>query len=439
MLNKYSPARILAIVFLGIIFTGTAVLYLPAAQNPDLPRTGLIDCLFTATSAVCVTGLVVNTISDSFSLFGQLIILLLVQIGGLGYMTLATMTAMIFGKLPLQDKLVLDREYNQLTFEGIGKYVKRAVKLMVVFECAGMVLLFFCFLPHMDTAGAAYGAVFHSISAFCNAGFSTLPNNFVGFENSLFMIMTITTLSLCGGLGYIVLIELLNYRHSGKLSLHTKMVVYGTVCFMVFPTIFVLIAEYSNPLTLGDLSFSGKLVNAFFLSVSCKIAGFNSIAIGSFTSITLFLLIILMFIGGAPASTAGGIKITTFMVLASMLWSTLRGRRDTNFLGRRIDEDVIKKSFTVFLASLLWVCVVTALLLCFEKFTFIEILFECVSAFGIVGLSTGITPELSPMSKLIVMFTMFLGRLGPLTIGAAVLKTYTQVRVRYPHEKVLVG
>ncbi|MFH1282748.1 MAG: potassium transporter TrkG [bacterium] len=441
MFSKYSPARILTIVFLGCIFLGTLLLYLPISQNRNLGVVSLLDCLFTATSAVCVTGLAVNTMSESFTYFGQFVILILIQLGGLGYMTLATLGAILFGRIPLNEKLVFNEPAHEVTlsYEGFGKFLVRAFKLILLIEAAGLLILLVFFLKYFSFGESFYHALFHSISGFCNAGFSSLPNGLVDFNDNYGLLSGVIFVSVCGCMGYVVLIEAVNYRKIKKLTLHSKMVILGLAIFYIIPAGLIFLSEFGNPETIGNMSLTGKIFNSIFPATVGKVAGFDTFPTGNFNNFTLFLMIFIMFVGGAPGGTAGGVKVTTFMVIFSTLWSTLKGRRDVNFFGRRIEYDIIKKSFTVIFAALLWISFATILMLSFEKFKFIDILFECVSAFNIVGLSTGITTKLGSLSKLIIIISMFLGRLGPLTIGVAVLKSYHVGKIRYPCEKVLVG
>lgn len=439
MFKRFSPAQVLVTLFVVVILLGTCILYLPWCHNQNAPHASLLNCLFTATSAICVTGLSVYTLSDQFSLLGQTVIMILFQLGGLGYITIASLLAVVYGKLPLKEKLVLDKEYNQHTFEGIKRFTIKTALVVFGFECIGFAIMLACFLPSMALGPAVFHALFHAISSFCNVGFSSFPNGLEGFTTHLPLLVSVTMLSLIGGLGYVVLFDMIQYRQTKKLSLHTKTVLVSTGIVIIIGPLLLLLAEYHNPATMGSLSVLEKVVNSFFMGASARTSGFNSVSTASLTSFSLFLLILLMFIGGGPASTAGGIKVTTLWVVLSTIWATLRRHKDTTLFWRRIDEDSINKACTVISVSVAWICLSTIMVLATQDHRFIEVVFECVSAFGIVGLSMGITPELTPLSKLIIIISMLLGRLGPLTIGIAVLRSAHDTRIRYPQESVFIG
>jgi len=313
------------------------------------------------------------------------------------------------------------------------------VKLILVFESAGALLMFFYFYPKFGVYRSIYYGVFHSISAFNNAGFSVFPHGFIDYSGSLMMLSVIAFLVICGGLGYIVLLELYNYPSTRKIMLHSKMVLVSTVLFLLVPTLLFFISEFHNPVTIGSMGFFHKALNSFFNVTMARTAGFSSLNFGYLNSFTLFMMIFLMFVGAAPGGTGGGVKITTFTVIISTIYATLRGRSDVNFFGRRIDEGAIKKSFTVVAISMLWIFAAAIILISIERYNLYDILFETVSAFGTVGLSTGITSSLTAASKIMVILTMFIGRLGPLTLGTAIMLSGSGSRVRFPQGKVLVG
>lgn len=445
-LRALSPAQVLVIGFASLILAGSLLLSLPVASATGQPHRYL-DALFTATSAVCVSGLVVVDTGTSFSPFGQLVILALIQTGGLGFMTISTSLALLIGKrIGLRERLLIQEAFNQFNLSGLVRLIRHVLAVTLIFEGTGAILLAMRFMSTMPFAQALYYGVFHSVSAFCNAGFDLFGRIYGPFSslsayvNDWLVNSVVTALIIIGGLGFTVLLDLQNFFRGGRLSLHTRLVITVTVTLIVVGTVMVFLLEFNNPLTLGKLPPSGKVLASFFQAVTPRTAGFNTLDIGKFKEATLFLMIILMFIGASPSSTGGGIKTTTLGSLMVTVWATIRGRKEVELYERRLPMETVFKSLTVALISLSLVILVTLILNVTEKFSFLEILFEVTSAFGTVGLTTGITPFLSDLGRILIMATMFSGRIGLFTIAVALARRMqVEGTYRYVEEKVIIG
>ncbi|MBI5682110.1 MAG: hypothetical protein HZC45_02915 [Deltaproteobacteria bacterium] len=443
---ELSPSQIITLGFLGIILIGTIILALPISSAKD--SLTLVDALFTSTSAVCVTGLIVIDTPNDLSMFGQIATLLLIQIGGLGYMTSATILSIVVGKkVGLKQRLVLQEALNVLSLEGLIRFTKGVLKVTFLFELIGAVLLSIRFAMDMDIFKAIYFGIFHSISAFNNAGFSLFSNNLMGYRNDIFSNIVITGLIIIGGIGFLVISDVYKYtrREVTRLSTHTKLVISVTSTLIVSGTTAILLFEYFNPQTFASFSLKSNLLTAYFHSISARTAGFNTIDISLMQSSTLFLIIMLMAVGASPGGTGGGMKTTTFGVMMIGLWSTIRGHTDTVFFERRVSHELITRAYAIGAMAFLVVNISTLLLLLEEKSDYLHTLFEAVSAFATVGLSVGdggvrsLSALFTDMGKLTVALTMFIGRVGPLTMGMAVIKKAEMVRLRYPEGKVLIG
>ena len=440
--TSLTPPQILVIGFALVIFSGTLLLALPAATTNGL-GTPLINAFFTATSAVCVTGLTVVDTGSFFTYFGQGVIALLLQIGGLGFMTMSVLFALAVGKrIMLKERLIMQEALNQVNVQGIVRVTKFLVVFAFAVEIIGAILLAIRWAPELGMKKALWYGLFHTISAYCNGGFGLFSDNLVSYVADPTVNLVITTLIIVGGIGITVLIDLSNcitYRRI-KLSLHTKMVLAMTGSLILFGTVVIFIFEQSNPGSMANLSWGGKLFGAYFQSVTARTAGFNSLPIGALQPITLFVLIILMFIGASPGSTGGGIKTTTFGTILALIRSILKGKTEVEIFHRTIPQDIILKALTILIMALGIVILGTAALLCTEPFSLMQILFEEVSAFGTVGLSTGITADLSGPGKLIVSLTMFLGRVGPLTLAFALTERMRKKsQLKFPEERITVG
>ncbi len=439
--DRLSPPKVLVIGFAVLIAIGGLLLSLPLSSRGG-DRLPFGDALFTSTSAVCVTGLVVVDTYDQFSLFGQLVIICLIQIGGLGIMTMSTLVFLILRKrVTLRERILIREAMNQLTLEGMVRLIRKVIVVTVVVEGIGAVLLTLRWSEEMSLPRAAYYGLFHAVSAFSNAGFDL----FGGFQSlslyrgDIWVNLVITGLIIVGGLGFTVVTELIENPFGSRHSLHTKLVVSATVILIALGTTGVFLLEGRNPKTLASLGIGERLVGSYFQAVTARTAGFSTIPTGDLKPATLFFLATLMFIGASPGSTGGGIKTTTFTALFLAVLSVIKGRDDVEVYGRRIPKRIIDRALAISVISLTIVVFITIILSAAETCGFLEVLFETVSAFGTVGLSTGITSRLTALGKILIMLTMFIGRLGPLTIATAIAQRQHVVQVRYPEEKVMVG
>ena len=422
-----------------VIAIGTILLNLPIASGTE-KSISLIDALFTATSATCVTGLIILDTGKDFSSFGHLVILILIQIGGLGIMTMSTMFAFLVGKrISLRERIMMQESLNQFSIGGLVRLAKYILIFTVVIEGVGATILFFYWQRIYSPIQALNLAVFHSISAFCNAGFSLFSDSIMHYKGDLIINLTFITLIILGGIGFLVLLELFQYGKNRTLSLHSKLALKISLILILIGFIVILFIESNNPLTLGSLNFSEKIYGSIFQSITARTAGFNTIDIGSMQNATLFLIIILMFIGASPSSTGGGIKTTTFGLLILYTWSSLTGKEGVHLFKRSISSHIIAKAVTVIFLSFTLVITMTILLSYIEGEDFIKILFEVVSAFGTVGLSTGITSSLSITGKIIIIITMFAGKIGPLGLALSLIQRREPEIIKYPEEKIMVG
>ena len=422
-----------------VITIGTILLSLPAASSTGR-SIGFINALFTATSATCVTGLIVLDTGKDFSSLGQLIILILLQSGGLGIMTMSTMFAFLIGKrISLRQRLIMQESLNQFSIGGLVRLAKYILIFTAVIEVVGATILFFCWQKIYSPLQALYLAIFHSISAFCNSGFSLFSDSIMRYKGDSIINLTFMTLIILGGIGFLVLLELFQYGKNGTLSLHTKLALKISLILILSGFIIIFLVESNNPSTLGKLNFPEKIYGSIFQSVTARTAGFNTIHIGSMQNATLFLIIILMFIGASPSSTGGGVKTTTFGLFILYTWSSLTGKEGIHLFKRRVSPDIIPKALTVITLSLGLVITMTILLSYVEGEDFIKVLFEVVSAFGTVGLSTGITSSLSIAGKIIIIITMFTGRIGPLGLALSLIQKQEPEMIKYPEEKIMVG
>lgn len=447
MFRKWTPGQILAAGFMVVILAGTVLLVLPFSSSTG-HSIGLIDAFYTSVSAVCVTGLIVRDTPHAFSLFGQLIILLLIQVGGLGYMTSATIISLLIGKkIGLTERLIMRESFNVLTMEGLVRFAKIVVFVTLTIEGIAAILLSFRFSYDFPAARAIYLGIFHAVSAFNNAGFSLFSDSLTRYRGDLAVNIIIMILIILGGIGFMILIEL--YRFLRKevkfLSLHARLTLITTCILTVIGAIFLFIFEGTNGALFHSVSIKEKILTAFFQSVSARTAGFNTIGIGELTNGSLFVLIILMIIGGSPGSTAGGIKTTTFAVMMVALWATFRGKQDANVFGRRLPSEIVARAFLLTTLVSIIIIISTTLILLIEDRSFIKTLFEVASAFGTVGYSTGnggavsFSALFSGAGKLIIALTMYVGRLGPLLLSIAAIKGATRQRYRYAEEKVVIG
>ncbi|MFH1368317.1 MAG: potassium transporter TrkG [Elusimicrobiota bacterium] len=438
MFKSLKPSQFLLFFFFAITLSGALLLYTPFAHKSG-QEYAFIDSLFMATSAVCVTGLSVLDINASYSLFGQIVLLILMSIGGLGYMTLATIIAAFLGKVSLKDKLIIKEVIDIESFEGIKYLLFRIFLITLIFETVGTVILTFCFLSKMSLPQALYYGMFHSISAFNNCGLGLWSNSLEGFKDNYLVLTTVMVLIFSGGIGYIVINELSRIGRGRKLSTHSRIALSSSAILILAAALLIFIAEYSNYQTLGRLTFGEKILSSFFQAVAPRTAGFNSLPIGAMRELTLLLIIYLMYVGASPGSTGGGIKTTTFSILVAATWSVVRGRQDTNLMGSRISSEIVKKCMAISFLALTALFVFSGVIFYIENFRFLDVVFEVTSALGTVGFSTGITPKLSTAGKALILSTMLIGRLGALTIGIAFLQRDEDIPYKFPEERVLIG
>jgi len=449
--------RTICLGFLAVITVGTLLLWLPWSTSNGQWNPFVI-ALFTATSAVCVTGHIIVDTPTHFSTFGHLIILLLIQVGGLGYMTATTFLIILLGrKFNLRQKIAVQQALDRRGIQGARQLVRSILGLAFLFEITGTLLLWFIFRQDYGDLRGLWLAVFHSISAWNNAGFSLFSDSLMSYQTSVPLNFVISALIIFGGIGYDVIFEFYLWltdclRHWGRprylvrkarqmtFSLNFKIVTSTTGVLLILGTVMLLLTEFRSPEAFGQFSLDQKLLLAWFQSVTARTAGFNTVDIGSFRNSGLFIMIALMFIGGSPGGTAGGIKTTTFRILAGITKSTLQGKDVVLLYRRQVPPTLIMKAVAVTVGSMFTVLISTTLIAIADpEINFINILFETVSAFATVGLSTGITSGLTVFSKFVLVVTMFAGRVGILLLMAAIMGDPRPSNIQYPEENLLVG
>ncbi|KRE96453.1 Ktr system potassium transporter B [Paenibacillus sp. Soil766] len=434
--------RILILGFIIAIWVGTILLWLPVSSTNG-KRISFLDALFTSTSAVCVTGLAVVDTGSNFSIFGQIILLILIQFGGLGFMTFGVIIAIVLGKkIGLKERLLIQQSTNSLSFQGVVRLAINIFLIASLLEIIGSILLTIRWYEDMGIKRAIYYSVFHTISSFNNAGFALWPDSLSRYVGDPFVNIIISVLFIFGGLGFSVIVDMYQNKKWNSLSLHTKVVLVTSGILSLSGFIAVFAIELFNKETFGLLSWGDRLWAGYFQGVVPRTAGFNTIDIGSMMTASELFFIFLMFIGASSGSTGGGIKTNTFAILCMTVYMIIRGRDELDVFKRRIAIDLILRALAVIIISLGVVIVATFILTISEhslKKDFMEVLFEATSAFGTVGLSMGLTPELSPVGKGVIIVTMFIGRLGPLTLMFALSQRVTKKKFRYPEEKILIG
>lgn len=444
--RNMSPFKILAIGFLTVILTGAILLTLPiSTQSGEV--TNFLDSIFTATSAVCVTGLVVQDTGTYWSTFGQGVILTLIEIGGLGFMAMSTFFAMVLGKrISLRERLVMQEAYNTFSLQGIINHVRYMLLFTVSVQLFAALILMTQFIPVYGVGTGIYYGIFHAISAFNNAGFDLLGGftSITIFNENKIILITLAIVINIGGLGYLVLREIISgVRAKRKLknySLHAKVVLTISGILLTVGTIAMLIFEWNNPATIEHMSFGNKLTNAFFSAVTPRTAGFNSISNSDMSPAGKLLTMGYMFVGGSPGSTAGGVKTTTLGIVIFTLISVLKGRQDAEVYKRRISQSVVFKAMAIFMLGITIVIIGVMILSITEiGASFETILYEVISAFGTVGLSQGLTPTLSSVGKVTIAIIMYLGRVGPLTVMLALAGKQEKINYKYPEGKILIG
>ena len=441
-------ARTICVGFLALIAIGTILLMMPFAMASG-SWNSFIVALFTSTSAVCVTGLAVIDTGSDFSFWGQLIILLLIQVGGLGYMMTTTFLILLLGrKFDLRQKFAIQESFDRPFLQGSNNLVRSIIATTAIFELTGIFLLLTTFVPQFGWSKGLWYAIFHSISAWNNAGFSLFSDSLVGYRSNWNIHLVIPALVIFGGIGYQVIIEMYLWLQS-KLkgnsarfcfSLNFKVVVSTTIVLLIAGTAAFFLTELNNPATLEPFSFKDKFLAAWFHSMSTRTAGFNTIDLGSMTIAGLFITMGFMFIGASPSGTGGGIKTTTFRILYNSTKSVLRGKNNVILYQREVPSTLILKAVAVVFGTGASIVLVTTLIASIEhQFGLLPILFEVISAFATVGLSTGITSSFAVASKFILVFAMYVGRVSILILIAAIIGDPSPSTLNYPEENLLVG
>ena len=449
-LKALTPPQMIVFSFGTFILLGTVLLSLPwATRGGRLP---LVDALFTAVSAMCVTGLTVVNIGKEFTRFGQLVVLSLIQVGGLGIMTFSTFFLYLLGRrVSIRGRDIIGSTVSHMPVPNIGALLKKIMLLVFLLEGIGVVLLSLAWMKYHSVTKAIYHGVFHSISAFCNAGFSLYSDSFQGFQSDLVINGVIMVLIILGGLGFVVLLDLKHlikgprkvFRH---ISFHAKVVLMATVYLIVIGTVLIFWVERAH--TFWNVNPSSGLLMSLFQSVTARTAGFNTVPIGALTNGACLILMLLMFIGGAPGSCAGGVKVSTLGILVAMFYSRLRGYDEPQLFFRSIPREMVGKALVIVLSSVFIISIIFVGLLLSEDWYltpqesrghFLELLFESISAFGTVGLSMGVTPKLTTVGRLLIIVLMFVGRLGPLTMAVALTGRKEKSRIRYARGEIMVG
>lgn len=459
--KKIGTTKILLISLVGVIVVGAILLSLPICNKQPIK---MIDSLFVSTSAVCVTGLTTIVPVEQFSVIGQIILLAMIQIGGIGFMTLIAIVLIAIGKkLNLSDKLIIRESLNQDSFKGLVKLIKRICVYTFIVEVIGAGILATRFIPDFGLKRGIWFSIFHSISAFCNAGFDLMGENSIMFyANDWLVCETIMLLIIIGGLGFTVWDDIIEAIKSKKrikqLTVHTKLVLAMTVILLISGTILTFAFEKDNLQTMGNDTLGTKILKSAFQSTTLRTAGFFTLPQNELTSVSKFMAMCFMFVGGSPASTAGGIKTVTLGVIILLVINYIKGRQDTNIFNTRVSQGGINRAIIVFVISVFIIITSISLLLISEdletenymnenistylNISFIDIAFEVISAFATVGLTLGITTKLTLAGKLIIIVLMIIGRLGPITISIALFKKHKeekQPKAQYPQGNILIG
>lgn len=460
LLNKigsWTTSQKIASSFASVIFIGSLLLSLPISQLPTSNAT-YIDNLFSAVSMVCVTGLFTESIADSYTLFGQIVSMVLIQIGGLGLMTLIAyfITQLSKNKIGFRNKLAVQEGINRGDAKYFRTYIGTIMKYTAIIEGTGMVLLSFYFVPVFGFAKGLFISMFLSISAFCNAGFDTLGNSsLIEYAHNPGINLVIAALIILGGIGFSVWFDVTNLFHATakmkqkpplmrrlrSLTLHTRLAILMTVGLLVSGTLLFLIFEYTNDASIGTFSFGDKVLASFFHAVTMRTAGFASLDYSTITPISMFMSVVTMFIGGSPGGTAGGMKTTTFAIVFIMIYNEIRGQSNVNLFNHTIPKNVVRQALIVFVALLTTLTLGTSLLLFFNPQTNpLFLLFEAVSALATVGVSANVTASLDTPSLIVDMFLMFAGRIGPITLVDSLIRKNKAVKdIAYTKGSIIIG
>ncbi len=439
-----SYPKIVALGFLILILVGTCLLMIPAASR-EPGTTSFTDALFTATSASCVTGLIVADTYTHWSLFGQIVIICLIQIGGLGFLTILTMFSMLFHrKIGLKERSLLQESVNTMYIGGIVRLIKKILIGTFVIEFIGAVLLAIRFVPKMGWGVGIYNSIFTSISAFCNAGFDLMGryepcSSLTHFRDDILVNATIMLLITVGGIGFFVWDDISVHKHRfSQYKLHTKLVLITTLALFVVSTALFFVVEYSN--TLDGLKLHNKITASAFMSVTPRTAGFNTVDVDAMTPAGKMMTIVLMFIGGSPGSTAGGIKTTSFIILILSVWSNLRNHNEINVMKRRLEPDALKRAATVMTINISLIIVCQFIICAVQpELELTAVTLEVFSAIDTVGMTAGITQNLNIVSRFVIMFLMYCGRVGSLSFALLFTEQKTLSTVQNPVEKINIG
>ncbi|MEK4487257.1 TrkH family potassium uptake protein [Psychrobacillus sp. FSL H8-0484] len=432
----FSAPLIIAGSFLCLISLGTILLKLPIATTTDI---SWVDALFVATSATTVTGLSVFDPGTTLTLFGEIVLLFLIQCGGIGLMTFAVAVLILLGKkIGLQHRIYLQESFSLESIGGIVKLTKLILLFVLSVETVAIILLTLHWIPTYGFGDAFYFSLFHVVSAFNNAGFSLFPDNLMGFTNDPIVNFLLSSLFIIGGLGFVVVVDIFQKKSFHSWSLHTKLMVVGTIGMNIFATIILFLLEYHNTETIGTMGFLEKIYTSYFNAVTPRTAGFNMIDYAQMEDASLLFTMFLMFIGGGSASTASGIKLTTFMVAILATFAFFRYQEEPILFGRTIRKETIIRSLAISTVSLMIVFLFTFALTISERLPLLPLMFEVFSAFGTVGLSMGVTSQLSDVGEVLICIVMFLGRIGPLTLFFILTKP-KKVNYRFPYDQVFTG
>ena len=442
MLRNYSPYTLIILSFIGLIFIGAVLLMMPFSHIEG-SSFSFFEALFTATSAVTVTGLSITDIHHTLSPTGEIIILLLIQFGGLGILTFSSVIMLLIAKkIGFYTKRIVAEGLNHEAKIDLYSHIKKVVVVVLTFEAIGSLLLFCAFIREYSIGKALFYAIFHSVSSFCNAGISLYPNSLQGYTSDIFMNLVIAFLIIFGGLGFTAIIELYEFAlgKRQKISVNSRFSMLITGILLLSGTLLFFGLEYNRAGTLSSMPVTEKLLVSFFHSTSLRTAGFSTIPIANISAATVLLCTSFMFIGASPNSTGSGVKTTTFGILYLGVKASLLNRRYIEFSRRRISWQLFNRASALVFIAFLYILTITLLMCCFEpNIDFIKILFEVMSAFSTSGLSMGITDSLSRPSQVILLLTMFLGRVGPLTIALALSRDRRKGNYKYPKENILIG
>ena len=438
--DSLSPYRKLIFGFLVAIFAGVILLKLPFSLRENQNIT-VLDSLFTIVSAICVTGLSVVDISQVFTSTGQLIILFFIQLGGLGVMTVSIIVFLLVGKkMSFETRELLKEERNSNSNGGITHFIKNLLLTVSLIEILGASILAYGFSKYYPLKKSIFYGLFHSVSAFCNAGFSLFTNSLEDFRYDNLISLTVSFLIILGGIGFVTVNSLfiIKKKKLKNLSLTSKFALLITFFLLTFGTMLFLVFEYNNSSTLKGMNFVDKILNSFFQSVTLRTAGFNTVPLENIKPATVFISYIFMFIGASPGSTGGGIKTTTFGILIFYAFGVSKRKEYVEVFKRRIDWELINKALAIVVISILYIAVIITILLSIENFSTDRVIYEVISAFSTTGLSMGITASLGIISKFLIIITMFIGRLGPMTVALAFTNN-KKSSVKYPKEDILIG